>query len=93
MHKLILFMMIFISLNCWAPHYTTWNTLTNESWKITSPKSAPGTFAVNYSFDGEFLAVTFETPSKDRRNDLIIEAYGSGGFAERAPSSINHLSI
>ena len=87
MHKLILFMMIFISLNCWAPHYTTWNTLTNESWKITSPKSAPGTFAVNYSFDGEFLAVTFETPSKDRR-DLIIEAYGSGGFAERAPSSI-----
>tara|TARA_B100002019_G_C21248259_1_gene589587 strand:+ start:292 stop:1830 length:1539 start_codon:yes stop_codon:yes gene_type:complete len=79
--------MIFISLNCWAPHYTTWNTLTNESWKITSPKSAPGTFAVNYSFDGEFLAVTFETPSKDRR-DLIIEAYGSGGFAERAPSSI-----
>ena len=87
MRKLILFLPLFFSLNCWAPHYTDWTGIRYEDWKIAPELSSGGNFAESYDIHSDKIAV-LENYRYDR-NDLIASAIAAGGVARKEPSKVN----
>ena len=87
MFKLLPLLTIFISVNCWAPHYTTWTGLRFEDWKIAPTLASGGSFADHYSIYDNQLAV-LEHYEYSRTN-LINEAIAGSGVARKDPSKVN----
>ncbi len=87
MFKLLPLLTIFISMNCWAPHYTTWWGVIFEDWKIAPELATGGSFADHYSFHNDQLAVLEHYTYS--RNDLINEAIAGSGVARKDPSQVN----
>ena len=87
MRKSILFLIFFVSLNCWAPHYTDWTGIRYEDWKIAPELSAGANFAESYDIHNNKIAV-LENYRYDR-SDLIASAIAAGGVARKEPSKVN----
>ena len=87
MRKSILFLIYFVSLNCWAPHYTDWTGIRYEDWKIAPELSAGANFAESYDIHNNKIAV-LENYRYDR-SDLIASAIAAGGVARKEPSKVN----
>ena len=87
MFKLLPLIAIFISLNCWAPHYTDWFGIRFEDWKIAPALATGGSFADHYAIYNDQLAVLEHY--EYARNDLINEAIAGSGVAKKDPSKIN----
>ena len=86
MFKLLPLLTIFISLNCWAPHYTDYGGTRFEDWKIAPTLASGGSFANQYSIYNDQIAVLEDYEYS--RNDLINEAIAGTGVARKDPSQV-----